>query len=175
MRTATRFRATAAIIALVGMAAPPTLLGEVLICKRGHRLTLRETACKRRETRVDAAQLGVTGPPGPGARWAFVNSDGTVIAQSGGISVASAGSGAYVLDFGTSLAGKTLGATPAATAADQGYRGVVVAGVCGGAQSYTAICGALDPPALDDRHAWVVTTNVNNVGPEAHAFYLAAY
>src|SRR5262245_25615214 len=114
MRTrATPFRTVLPGVRIALVGASPAR-GDVLICKRGRRLTLRETACKRRETRLDAAQLGVTGPPGPGARWALVNADGTVIAQSGGIAVTVASSGAYLLDFGASLAGKALGATPAA-------------------------------------------------------------
>jgi hypothetical protein len=37
----------------------------LVICKKGKRITLRETACKTKEVTVPAADLGVTGPQGP--------------------------------------------------------------------------------------------------------------
>lgn len=36
----------------------------VVICRRGKKLRLRLDACRSRETQVDAAELGVAGPPG---------------------------------------------------------------------------------------------------------------
>lgn len=37
----------------------------LVICKKGKRVSLRETACKRSETLIPASDLGVTGPEGP--------------------------------------------------------------------------------------------------------------
>jgi hypothetical protein len=38
--------------------------GALVICKRGKKITLRETACKAKETAVSATELGVVGPTG---------------------------------------------------------------------------------------------------------------
>ncbi len=37
----------------------------LVICKKGKRVLLRETVCKRSETPIPASDLGVTGPTGP--------------------------------------------------------------------------------------------------------------
>lgn len=37
----------------------------LVICKKGKRVSLRETVCKRSETPIPASDLGVTGPVGP--------------------------------------------------------------------------------------------------------------
>jgi hypothetical protein len=47
----------------VELALPQDGAAAVLICKKGKKLTLRET-CKSKETQVAATELGVTGPPG---------------------------------------------------------------------------------------------------------------
>src|SRR5262245_28603314 len=45
--------------------------GAVVLCKRRSRITLRQDACKSKETAIPASELGVTGPAGAtGARGA---------------------------------------------------------------------------------------------------------
>lgn len=53
---------------------------------------------------------GAPGAAGPGARWALVKEDGTILAQSGGISVVSHNNGWYYLNVGASTTGKALAA-----------------------------------------------------------------
>lgn len=53
------------IAAAVGVLATiPSAEAALVICKRKKKVTLREDACKSKETRVDAAELGVVGPTG---------------------------------------------------------------------------------------------------------------
>jgi hypothetical protein len=79
-----------------------------------------------------AGPQGPAGPAGPGAKWALVRADGTIIAQSGGITpTAKPSAGAYILDFGGSAAGKLILASSSNTG-DTGDRGTVSAGLCGG-------------------------------------------
>jgi hypothetical protein len=46
------------------LAAAPASEAALVICKRRKRIQLREDACKRKETRIDATELGVPGVPG---------------------------------------------------------------------------------------------------------------
>jgi len=56
---------------------------------------------------------GNPGIAGPGAIWALVRgSDGAILDQSGGVSAVRQFAGGYFVNFGTSLAGKLLLATP---------------------------------------------------------------
>ncbi len=59
---------------------------------------------------------GPTGPTGPAgaiaaARWAQFNGDGTIVAQSGGISLTQKQTGAYWINFGAPIVNKALIAT----------------------------------------------------------------
>ncbi len=158
----------AAVLALagLGLAAPPAE-GAVVICKRKRKITLRETGCRKGETALSAAELGGASP-----RWALVDAGGTVIAQSGGISVVQADGGFYVLDFGTSQTGRVVQATAALTLADSGARGTALAGVCGGVQAAVAIC---PPEVATDAHVWVATTSAGDTAQEPHAFYVSTF
>jgi hypothetical protein len=55
----------AAMAILASLAASSRVESAVVICRAKNKLRLRVDACKARETRVDAAELGVVGPPGP--------------------------------------------------------------------------------------------------------------
>lgn len=62
--------AAAVAVALGGSIDLPNLAigtahAEVLLCKRGKRITLRDEECGEKETVVPATELGVAGPPGP--------------------------------------------------------------------------------------------------------------
>ena len=53
------------MLAAAGLfAAPSDGEAAVVICKKGKRLRLRETACKAAEQAIPASELGVVGPPG---------------------------------------------------------------------------------------------------------------
>src|SRR5262249_6051395 len=115
---------------------------------------------------------GKEGPAGPGARWALISTDhNTILAQSGGKSIADKlGNGVY-LDMGADVNGKVIEATNAyIDATDIGFRGGLIATICGGASQYHATCTA--PGTNDTRHAWVFTENTKNEG-ENHAVYVA--
>ena len=118
--------------------------------------------------RGPAGPQGATGPAGPGARWALVRADGTVVAQSGGISpTAKPTDGAYILDFGSSVAGKLVLASSANTG-DTGDRGTVSAGMCGGTTE-----GSACPTGNDTAHVRVITRKEGDTIAEDHPFYVA--
>jgi hypothetical protein len=111
---------------------------------------------------------GPAGPAGPGARWALVRADGTIVAQSGGITpTAKPSVGAYILDFGGTLAGKLILASSANTA-DLGDRGTVSAGICGGTNE-----GSTCPSGNDTNHVRVITRRAGDDTAEDHPFYVA--
>jgi hypothetical protein len=111
---------------------------------------------------------GPAGPAGPGARWALVRADGTIIAQSGNITpTAKPSVGAYILDFGSSLAGKLI-TVSSANAADLGDRGTVSAGICGGTTE-----GSTCPSGNDTNHVRVITRKAGDDTAEDHPFYVA--
>ncbi len=120
-----------------------------------------------------AGAVGATGPagpqgaPGPGARWALVGPDGSIVAQSGGASVAHPTGGQYVIDFGASVAGKLIMAT-SARASDPEFRGMVSAGPCGGTAE-----GSACPIGNDINHVLVITNNAGETAREDHSFYVA--
>ncbi|HXJ34085.1 MAG TPA: hypothetical protein VMS22_08585 [Candidatus Eisenbacteria bacterium] len=154
---------------------------EAVVCKRKNgSLALRSDTCKKREQAVSAADLGVVGTagmqgppgaPGPGARWALVSGTGTILAQSGGISVVFTDSGAHVLDFGESLAGKVLQATTAYTDAESAGDGRVNVGLCGGGAGRVTC----DPGMNDDHHVFAYTVNASGTLNEPHPFFLAVF
>ena len=55
----------AAMTILASLAGSSRVESAVVICRAKNKLRLRVDACKARETQVDAAELGVVGPPGP--------------------------------------------------------------------------------------------------------------
>ncbi len=112
---------------------------------------------------------GPAGPAGPGAKWALVNAGGTIVAQSGGISITShAGPGVYVLDFGGAVNAKLLLAS--ASAANAGLRGTVIVSPCGGPPTGFAACAV----GGDNNHVVVFTSNAANTATVDESFYVAA-
>jgi len=113
---------------------------------------------------------GPAGPAGPGARWAFVAKDGTILAQSGGISMASVSGGRYYLNFGSPQTGKLVLATTAYRNDDTGLRGSALVTICGGtAAPDTATCVVANTTS----HVFVGTSNSANTSIEPHAFYVS--
>ena len=73
---------------------------------------LKKLHGKRGKKGANGAQ-GVAGTPGPGAKWALVQgSNGAILDQSGGISAVRNAGGLYFVNFGSSLSGKAVLATP---------------------------------------------------------------
>lgn len=111
---------------------------------------------------------GPAGPAGPGARWALIRADGTILSQSGGITVSSHPSpGTYVLDFGSVITGKLI--VGSAGVRDANFRGTVMAGPCGGPPE-----GFPCPVGNDTSHVVVFTANpANNALVDIASFYVA--
>jgi hypothetical protein len=115
-----------------------------------------------------AGAAGPAGPAGPGAKWALVRADGGIVVQSGGISLtAHPSSGQYILDFGSSVAGKLIIAA-SGLANDLAFRGVVSAGPCGGADQ-NANCSV----GNDTSHVRVFTDDPGESATQDHSFYVA--
>ena len=115
-----------------------------------------------------AGPAGPPGPAGPGAKWALVRADGTIVAQSGGVSpTAKPTDGTYILDFATSLAGKLILVSSSNTA-DTTDRGTVSAGLCGGTTE-----GGTCPAGNDTNHVRVITRGPGNTAAVDHPFYIA--
>jgi hypothetical protein len=111
---------------------------------------------------------GPAGPAGPSARWALVRADGTILAQSGGITpTAKPSTGAYILDFGSSVADKLILAS-SANAGFTGDRGTVSAGPCGGTPE-----GSTCPSGNDTNHVRVITRKAGDNTAEDVPFYVA--
>jgi hypothetical protein len=97
-----------------------------------------------------------------------VRPDGGIVVQSGGITLtAKPSAGQYILDFGSSVAGKLILAS-SAHANDLLFRGVVSAGPCGGSAE-----GSVCPAGNDANHVRVFTDNPGETATEDHAFYVA--
>jgi hypothetical protein len=115
-----------------------------------------------------AGAAGAVGPAGPGARWALVRGDGTIIAQSGGVSPTTHTTGSYILDFGSQVTGKLIIASSANVAPAIGDRGTVSAGPCGGTAE-----GSVCPTGNDVNHVRVITRQPGNLNPGDFPFYIA--
>jgi len=115
---------------------------------------------------------GAVGPSGTAAtKWAFIGKDGNIISSSPGVSVLST-TGQYYVNFGSSVSGHTIVVTPAFRNADPGYRGTVIAAICGNTGTVTADTIS----CLNNNNTntvLVMTLNQANTAPESHAFYVA--
>jgi len=169
----------------VALLIPLAANAVVVICKKKSKITLRDTACKSKETLVANTELGITGAtgpagptgptgdpgtPGPGAMWALVAPDGTIEVQSGGISLVHPFAGGYYIDFGVSLTGKNLQTTPAVNGGS--FQGVTAIQLCG-SPPQGATC--FQPGTDDDHHVFVYTTDTDNVTETNQWFYVAAF
>ena len=98
-------------------------------------------------------------------RWALVDTSGTIVAQSGGITNDHPLAGDNYLDFGSSVAGH-----PISTTMHYNNVGFTTAAPCGG----TAIPGDVScaqPGTNDTNHVFVVTEGVNGVAAN-RSFYV---
>ena len=119
---------------------------------------------------LPAGPQGPAGPAGPAAagRWALVLPNGTIVAQSGGITARKAGDGYYVLDFGTSVVGKLIFATSARSSEDRDAPGGIQAGPCVTTQEGDNCATGNDP-----RFVAVFTYSGGSPLRVDHAFYVA--
>jgi hypothetical protein len=118
-----------------------------------------------------AGPAGPAGPAGTGGaasvKWALVKPDGTIAAQSGGISLSSHSTGQYIFDLGGAIATKLVSASPG-LANDNSTRGVAIAGPCGGTAE-----GFACPSNNDTNHVIVRTYGATNTVLEDHSFYVS--
>jgi hypothetical protein len=115
-----------------------------------------------------AGPAGPPGPAGPSARWAVVKADGTIAAQSGGITLTGKPTvGTYILDFGAAVTSKLI-LVSSANAGYTGDRGTVSGGPCGGTPD-----GSICPAANDANHVRVITRKEGDSVAEDHPFYVA--
>jgi hypothetical protein len=111
---------------------------------------------------------GPAGPAGPGAKWALLKADGTILAQSGGISLTShVAPGTYILDFGSSVTDKLMLGT--ASFANAGFRGTVIVGPCGGPPQGAVAC----PVGGDNNHVVVFASNAANTAGADNSVFVA--
>jgi hypothetical protein len=101
-------------------------------------------------------------------RWAVVKADGTIAAQSGGITLTGKPTvGTYILDFGAAVTSKLI-LVSSANAGYTGDRGTVSGGPCGGTPD-----GSICPAANDANHVRVITRKEGDSVAEDHPFYVA--
>ncbi|HEY4413169.1 MAG TPA: hypothetical protein VGN06_09250 [Gaiellaceae bacterium] len=117
---------------------------------------------------------GAPGPAGPAgsaaaSKWVLVNPNGSIAAQSGGITITTHTTGTYIIDFGSAVDSKLILASPG-VANDGGARGDVVAGPCGGTAT-----GQTCTTGNDTSHVIVTTYNVANTALTDHSFYVAVF
>jgi len=99
----------------------------------------------------------------------LVNPNGSIAAQSGGISITTHTTGEYIVNFGSAVDSKLILASPG-LANDSGPRGDVVAGPCGGTAT-----GQTCTTGNDTSHVLVHTYNAANAALADHSFYLAVF
>jgi hypothetical protein len=175
--------------------------GAAVLCKRKNKLTVRETACKTKETPVQLAGSSVDAsslPKVPSAtaadgatdadtldgtdsaefqgriRWALVAADGSeILAQSGDISlIAEAITGVYVLEFGEDLRGRGVVATVRGGITNKGW---AQAAICGGGNSggpQTSTCN-VGGSVTDMPHELAIATFDPDGTSADRSFYVA--
>ena len=124
-----------------------------------------------------AGAAGPAGPAGPAgaagsaaaSKWVLVNPNGSIAAQSGGISITTHTTGTYIVNFGSAVDSKLILASPG-VANDNAARGEVVAGPCGGTAT-----GETCDTGNDTSHVIVQTYDAANAALADHSFYLAVF
>jgi hypothetical protein len=104
--------------------------------------------------------------------WALVDNSGSILRQSGGISINTVGIARYDIAFPKSLSGRAISTTRAILDSDPSNSVGVEAGVCG----LELDCGEFEVPN-DVSHAIVVTTALAGgiVINQNHAFWIVAH
>ena len=179
MRTSTIVLTNLAILLSTTMPAPASVL-----CSKKNGIVVVRDACKKKESALDPAALGMQGPQGdqgiqgppgqqgPGAQFAVIAGDGTVVAQSGGITTTVLNGLAVSVHMGADVTNKTIQITNGALTGDVGLRGPITFALCGTAP--TAVdCTSLGV-ANGNETIVVATTNTSGAN-EAHAFHIAVF
>jgi hypothetical protein len=125
------------------------------------------------DSATDATQLGGVAASGyqKAPRWALVQPDGTIVAQSGGITLVAHTAGRYTLNFGSPVTGHLIVAS-LSVANDDSFRGPVSASPCvTGGEGDPAACLGGDNP----NHLQVFTDNPGSTATQNHAFYVAVF
>ena len=175
-----RQRSSTIVSAALLVVATGTWAHADVLCKNKKGVLASRTSCKGKETPVEPAALGLTGPKGdkgdkgdaaPGARWALVGGDGVIIAQSGGITVDHPNPGEYYVGFGSSLEGKALAVTMACLDVVCDWSGAPQANICGPAPA-----GGDCAPAFDDTaHVGVFIQNTTQTALQNAGFHIAIF
>jgi hypothetical protein len=118
-----------------------------------------------------AGPQGPAGPAGPSGtanmKWVLVRPNGSVAAQSGGISVgAHPSAGNYIVKFGSAVTGKAIIASGAYNSDASDQRGETTAGPCGTGEDRTC------PTGFNVTTNVFVQTRSNGGTPSDHSFYL---
>jgi hypothetical protein len=177
----------ALVVALVAIASPS---GADVLCKKKSGVLTTRATCKAKETLVNPSSLGLVGPAGPagaagaagaageqgpagpGAQWALVDTDGTILAQSGGITVVDAtGTGVTDLNFGSDQSAKNIQVTSSCTPASCSFRGGTSGAHCGGAPLGVTCSDGADTTS----HIRVFTRNSADNATEDHPFFVATF
>jgi hypothetical protein len=112
---------------------------------------------------------GTDGAPGPAAKWALVKGNGTIVAQSGGISITDSITGGYYVNFGSSVVGHPILVSGSYTLSPAAP-GEFQASPCGAANDQQTSCSA--PGTNTTSHVFVLTTN--SAGTQtSRGFYVA--
>jgi hypothetical protein len=122
---------------------------------------------------TNADQLGGVAASGyqRAPRWALLQPGGTIVAQSGGITLLGHTIGRYTLDFGSQVTGHLIIAS-LSVANDDSFRGPVSASPCvSGGEGDPAPCSGGDNP----NHLQVFTSNPGSTATQDHAFYIAVF
>jgi hypothetical protein len=119
-----------------------------------------------------AGAAGPQGPAGPAGtanvKWVLVRPNGSVAAQSGGISVgAHPSAGNYLVNFGSAVTGKAILASGAYNSDASDQRGETTAGPCGTGEDRTC------PTGFNTTSYVFVQTRSNSGTPADHSFYVA--
>lgn len=135
---------------------------------------VKESSLSEVPSAANAAKLGGAAPSAFQSRvqWALVAANGTVIQQSGGISVVQngVGFGTYNVTFPGAIANSALSVT--LSDIDASFGGSPIVSPCAGPGAIGPIfCGS---DAGKSNVAFVDTPNAANNSPVAHAFYIQA-
>jgi hypothetical protein len=119
-----------------------------------------------RGAKGDKGDKGDTGTPGSAdIRWANISGDGTILAQSGGITVIHGGVGFYFVTYPVLVVSKPIQATLSRVVG--GFTGEVTATPCGGAPQGVT-CGQ------SDNQSTVLVDTLNSAGTLTdHSFYVS--
>ena len=120
---------------------------------------------------TDKLANGAVTAPKTAMQWALVDSDGTIVDQSGGISMTVVSGPNYYMDFGSNMAGKAIQATTVFRDADDGTGSSPLVALCGG-PPLGATCS--EPGTNNQNHVFVFTSDAaGNDDPQA--FYVTVF